>query len=655
MQKYPTRFPLSLLAASLLPLCNGKVMAAPAPVIDTDAPTVITITNPGPSTLSSTRPVITLDMATEIASQVVATDAPDTGSPSSDFPGYPKGKVGPLGPGRHTIIWTATDLGNNSLNATQNIDVEPEINFAVDQTVGDGNNVNVKLYLSGAAPAAVTIPFEVVTVDPPAINCTGYSISGGTPSPRTIAAGDKETDITITTTGSNSDGCIIKLKLTQTIPPEFDVTGATVGINTTHTITLKQGNLAPVVTISATQGSGTTHTVTNNGGLVTFTANFKDPNGDGINNYDWSASDNALVPTNGTTGSTFIFSPVGMTPGVYTARLTVRDDFVTVAQRATSTRDYQIRIVASPPSLSATTDSDDDGTKDLDEGYQDSDGDGIPNYLDAVSNPAWLPGWELITYKADLKRSDSFVSGPITFDWKLDTYASNRVYYPLLLATEPGLKLSIGLTAFASGSNNGRITTAAASLHFGSSPGKDIDGKDFISADGQVVDVEITGLGTTGQSVYLVIPQTAPLPPGSPTFKVIGKNQKWQDFTVDSKNTLLKAGKDSDNYCPPPADANYTSGALSSGVSCIELLIQDGGPNDYDGKANGTIRLLGAPFVTGNMDTPITTPSDSSGPGTGSEESLDKIKLTEGGGGIGFTGLWGIAGLLLANWRRRRC
>ncbi|MDZ4260712.1 MAG: hypothetical protein U1B30_00045, partial [Pseudomonadota bacterium] len=253
-------------------------------------------------------------------------------------------------------------------------------------------------------------------------------------------------------------------------------------------------------------------------------------------------------------------------------------------------------------------------------------------------------------------RSDSFVSGPITFSWVLDSVSSNRVYYPLLLATEPGLKLSIGPTAFASGSNHGRIDTTAASLLFGSTAPENL-----VSADGQVVDIEISGLGTTGQSVYLVIPQAAALPDVS-NFKVMSAAHVWQDFINEGaggNNRLLYAAKESDSYCPKPA-GSYTivaagSNALASGVSCIELLIQDGGPNDYDGKANGIIRLLGAPFVDAITNNgAVITPPDFSGPAEGSVESLNKITVTQGGGGIGFTGLWAVMGLLLAYAMQRR-
>lgn len=41
-------------------------------------------------------------------------------------------------------------------------------------------------------------------------------------------------------------------------------------------------------------------------------------------------------------------------------------------------------------------------------------------------------------------------------------------------------------------------------------------------------------------------------------------------------------------YCPPPGSDLWTEG-LTAGNWCVQLLIEDGGPNDDDGLANGTI------------------------------------------------------------------
>jgi MYXO-CTERM domain-containing protein len=128
-----------------------------------------------------------------------------------------------------------------------------------------------------------------------------------------------------------------------------------------------------------------------------------------------------------------------------------------------------------------------------------------------------------------------------------------------------------------------------------------------------------------------------------------------------SGDAIYRAAKSPDNYCPPPGSSDYVindasdDSELPAGIECIALKISDGGPNDYDGLANGIIHLLGAPLVEGgNGGNTITLPEPYDGTIKRKEESLDKLALTDGGGGIGQIGMFGVAGLLLAFALRRR-
>ena len=55
-------------------------------------------------------------------------------------------------------------------------------------------------------------------------------------------------------------------------------------------------------------------------------------------------------------------------------------------------------------------------------------------------------------------------------------------------------------------------------------------------------------------------------------------------------------------YCPPPGAAEWQSG-LTEGHWCVQLSIEDGGPNDDDGIANGTIVDPGGVSVMRNNNT----------------------------------------------------
>jgi hypothetical protein len=61
----------------------------------------------------------------------------------------------------------------------------------------------------------------------------------------------------------------------------------------------------------------------------------------------------------------------------------------------------------------------------------------------------------------------------------------------------------------------------------------------------------------------------------------------WVDFVVDVNNQFASS-QGSLGFCPPPGDASWSIG-LSEGHWCVQLTIEDGGPNDDDGLANGSI------------------------------------------------------------------
>jgi hypothetical protein len=196
-----------------------------------------------------------------------------------------------------------------------------------------------------------------------------------------------------------------------------------------------------------------------------------------------------------------------------------------------------IRIIATPPILSAFTDSDGDGVSDLDEGIFDSDSDGVPDYLDANNAVNVL-----------LLADDGY-----------------------MLETQTGLGMRLGKKAFLAGRGSA-LTEADIGEDFG-----------YYFPDG-VVDFEILGV-EPGNSARVVVPLRQSIVAGASYRKYL--NGSWQNFVEDSNNRLFSApgGK---GACPAPGDGNYLAG-LNHGDSCIQLLLQDGGPNDADGLANGVI------------------------------------------------------------------
>ena len=73
-------------------------------------------------------------------------------------------------------------------------------------------------------------------------------------------------------------------------------------------------------------------------------------------------------------------------------------------------------------------------------------------------------------------------------------------------------------------------------------------------------------------------------------------NGRWTSFVVDANNQLHSA-PGSAGYCPPPGDTQWTSG-LTAGNHCVQLTLEDGGPNDADGLVNASIVDPGAVSVS---------------------------------------------------------
>jgi len=90
------------------------------------------------------------EIGSTVKAEIVVTDEIDGNFPQYTF--MPSGSLGPLMPGRHTIDWTATDLGFNSRTETQTLNVRPSISLALDQRVGEGGTAIVTAHLSGKAP-----------------------------------------------------------------------------------------------------------------------------------------------------------------------------------------------------------------------------------------------------------------------------------------------------------------------------------------------------------------------------------------------------------------------------------------------------------------------------------------------------------------------
>ena len=226
-------------------------------------------------------------------------------------------------------------------------------------------------------------------------------------------------------------------------------------------------------------------------------------------------------------------------------------------------------------------DTDGDGDNDDAEGNDDSDSDGVPDYLDA--NSAGVSDSNLIP--------DQTVNIPDMF----------------IIQTDPGLKIAVGSTAQAS-QVFGVLVSDNNVEDFGSSiGGAPLFAEDSIDHFGGVYDFEISGM-IPGASVATVIPLRSGIPRNS-VYRKFNEATGWNNFVVDGSNRISSAIGDR-GACPEPGSSKYRNG-LNFLDNCIQLVIQDGGPNDADNLANGVIKDPGA--VATRLSDPVAPTVESGG------------------------------------------
>ncbi len=299
------------------------------------------------------------------------------------------------------------------------------------------------------------------------------------------------------------------------------------------TVVITEQNIAPVAQIKVFQQQQSRQLISRDGGLVTLVGDVSDANAGDVLNSEWNFGD--LPVTSSSAG--FQLDPSTLALGTYPISLTVTDNR---SPALSSTRKIYLVVVAKLPTL-GSGDTDGDLIPDLQEGVSDEDGDGILNYLDAH------PDCRIVPQKVAQQRS-----------FMIETQASLCLTRGArsLVGQLGGLQLELTET---------QPDTAASNI-------------------GGIFDFNVTGLAVPGQSVVVVIPQRAPIPLSAKLRKFIGQ---WQDFVIDNKNSIASA-PGLRGFCPAPGATLWQAG-LNAGHWCVQLTIEDGGPNDADGLVNGVV------------------------------------------------------------------
>jgi hypothetical protein len=310
------------------------------------------------------------------------------------------------------------------------------------------------------------------------------------------------------------------------------------GAKSTYTLTITAQNIAPQVTYSVTQDNEQRLLIENNAGQVVIQTDVFDGNTLDKHQYQWLDSDSDLVDVDNDE-TTYTFDTSGLTAGIQTLSLVVTDNGDTPL--STETNIYLVITDA----LVVLTDADSDGDliPDNEEGLGDDDFDGIPNYLDVPSACNVMPEQAIETQR-------------------------------FLVEGDGGVCLRKGATVANNQSSGLELT-----------PDEVQNDEDMLNVGG-IFDFIAYGLPQAGQSYNLVLPQRLPIPANALYRKFTPVNG-WVQFVVDVNNQFASS-QGSFGFCPPPGDASWTIG-LNEGHWCVQLTIEDGGPNDDDGLANGSI------------------------------------------------------------------
>ncbi|UJF23052.1 Ig-like domain-containing protein [Shewanella sp. OMA3-2] len=424
-------------------------------------------------------------------------------------------------PGEHLAYWQATDSLGRSAIKSQKVTVKPLISISRDQVVAEGNQAKVTVFLNGPSPQyPVRVPYTVSGSsdgnDHDLVDGVVDITSGLSASVNIEVFDDGETEADET--------------LIITLDPSVNLSAQRVS-----QLLISEANIAPQASIKVTQSNELRTQVSKAEGKVYIKAKSQDVNVQDSLTEVWSTGDLVL----NTDAQGMYFDPSLVDAGSYPISLTVTDD-------GTPNLSTQVQLTllvkASLPTLTGS-DSDGDLIPDNQEGFVDTDGDGIADYLDAISecNVLQQQGNEQSRFLAE---------------------------------SQSGVCLRLGTTAQRNGSEGIKVPTSILTL-------------DTMAANiGGIYDFEAINLSKVGDSYRFSLPQALPVPANA-VYRKFDKANGWKAFVLDDKNSIASSVGEL-GLCPPPGSTLWQSG-LNEGHWCVQLTIQDGGPNDDDGIANGSI------------------------------------------------------------------
>ncbi|MGR5445018.1 tandem-95 repeat protein [Vibrio jasicida] len=431
-------------------------------------------------------------------------------------------------PGITTVFWSTQDSEGNIAQDVQLVTVHPLVSIEKDGQTTEGTSHSVNVILNGSSPSyPVTIPYTV----------------SGTASSSDHSLRDGQVVIESGTTGT-IDFDVLTDDVSESIETIIIDLDAQLNLGSKHqyVLTISEQNVAPTVEITIYQSGEKRSRIEKTNDIVTVTAALTDANTSDRHILRWSTDNDELATliAGQEANASLYFSAEQLPNAIYSLTLRVTDDG---DKPLSVTQNAFIEVNEALPTLSASIDSDGDLIPDAEEGHNDSDNDGIPDYLDAISDCN-------VVQQRVIDLNNFLVEG------------------------QPGVCLRKGVSTLEN--QTGGVELLESELLQ----------DEQASNIGGIFDFVATGLPQAGQSYQLVIPQRLPIPANA-VYRKFQAEQGWQDFVIDMNNSVASTLGER-GYCPPPGGASWIDG-LNEGHWCVQVTIKDGGPNDDDNIANGTI------------------------------------------------------------------
>ena len=565
-------------------------------------------------------PVITpleaLSFEAEGVTTVISLPVPEVTDNNLNAPTIVSDLSQSLALGEHLVTWTATDFAGNQSQATQLVTIvdttapefDPIANIVVNATgrVTDISNiVDVSAFdlVDGELQATVIGNSRLGSgrhqVEIGVTDSTGNQASsviqvdivpGVSISPRFMAEAGASIEVPVRLTGpavqypvvvsyevlineqpaisavsaeiasGTSDRLLVEIPSWAEESDEVrielvDATNSYVSPQNIAYLNIVTNNIKPRLRITKRQNNKRVNVISTSNGDVTLKVDVNDANTRDKHIVEWFVVNNDIPGiTIKDSGSLLSFDPENLDPGRYIINVRVTES--NTEELFSVSRRIRLKLVDSI---------------ELDK-QLDDDNDGIANYLDRDSHVGRLP---------------IVINGEPMFTLASYSLAIGDVIQQAF-GTESEYA-SISMTAFTEA-----VEPNSAAV---------IDNHYFATTP--IYNFKINDLIEVGESVSIVIPLTEQLSiPDSSVYRKYDGEFGWFDFVVDSKNAISTATSDEFGQCPPLGSSAYRRG-LNAEDNCIQLRIEDGGPNDSDKQANGTISDPGAVFVEVANQAPV--------------------------------------------------